>query len=180
METQVEESSSSSGGRCHACGCVGPNPGSAAMSMEDALEEFKTLNPASMWLLSSDGKRISRKFTCRNWQAAMRVLNDISVIAERKDIQHHPDLHLTSYRDIEIVLSTHAANGLTSYDFLLARNIDHVKIDFSPKWLKDHPTANGCQLAFEDAEESNRQKTSEDHHLHNQHDSNSRSHLGHK
>ncbi len=145
--------------RCHACGCLGPNPGSEAMSMDQALEEFRTLNPASQWTLASDGSHISRKFVCRNWQAAMNVLNEISAIAERKDIQHHPDLHLTNYREVEIVLSTHAANGLTTYDFSLARKIDHIKVDFSPKWLKSHPISASSQVAFESAEESSQRKS---------------------
>jgi 4a-hydroxytetrahydrobiopterin dehydratase len=39
---------------------------------------------------------------------------------------HHPDLHLTSYRDVAIELWTHAAGGLTENDFILAAKIDRL------------------------------------------------------
>ncbi len=134
-------------GRCHACGCVGPNPGSETLSEEQITAELSSLSVASIWVLADDHKSISRRFTCRNWQAAMNVMNEVGSIAESKDIQHHPDLHLTNYRELEICIHTHAAGGLTKYDFLLARALDSVKIDFSPKWLKEHPVAQSCQIA---------------------------------
>jgi 4a-hydroxytetrahydrobiopterin dehydratase len=39
---------------------------------------------------------------------------------------HHPDLHLTNYRDVTIELWTHAAGGLTENDFILAAKIDKL------------------------------------------------------
>ena len=42
-----------------------------------------------------------------------------------------PDLHLTGYRKLRIVLSTHAIGGLSLNDFILA-----AKIDALPKKLK--------------------------------------------
>ncbi len=38
------------------------------------------------------------------------------------------------HRNVEVVLSTHAAGGLTMFDFTLAAKIDDLKIDYSPKW----------------------------------------------
>lgn len=133
-------SADSSDGQCHACGCIGPNPGYSPMPEEEIAAEMATLRP--MWLLSEDKKSIYRKFTCRNWQSAMNVIQEISTRAESKEIQHHPDLHLTNYRDLEITINTHAVGGLTKYDFILARAIDTIKIDYSPKWLKENPQAN--------------------------------------
>jgi 4a-hydroxytetrahydrobiopterin dehydratase len=37
---------------------------------------------------------------------------------------HHPDLHLTGYRNVAVELWTHAAGGLTENDFILAAKID--------------------------------------------------------
>ncbi len=31
---------------------------------------------------------------------------------------------------------THAANGLTLFDFVLAAKIDRVDVEYSPKWLQ--------------------------------------------
>jgi Pterin 4 alpha carbinolamine dehydratase len=56
--------------------------------------------------------------------------------AERE--QHHPDLHLTSYRQVEIVLYTHSIQGITENDLALAKMIEsEVLFDYSPKWLKE-------------------------------------------
>ena len=88
------------------------------------------------WQVENDGKSIYRKFTCKNWQAAMDCINAISAVAESKDIQHHPDIHLTKYRDVEIRLWTHAVGGLTMYDLKLALAINStVVVDYSKKWL---------------------------------------------
>mgnify|MGYP003341152307 CR=1 FL=1 len=38
--------------------------------------------------------------------------------------QHHPDLHLESYRKVWIEIWTHAVGGLTENDFILAAKID--------------------------------------------------------
>lgn len=120
---------------CHTCS----NPGAPALSDEEIAQEMATLRP--VWTLAQDKKSICRKFTCRNWQAVMNAIQEISVRAESKEIQHHPDLHITNYRDLEIVIMTHAVNGLTCNDFVLARAIDQISIDYSPKWLREHPEA---------------------------------------
>ena len=54
-----------------------------------------------------------------------------------------PDFHLTAYRQLQIVVATHKLDGLTENDFLLAELLDKVPIDYSPKWLREHPEAQG-------------------------------------
>ena len=61
--------------------------------------------------------------------AAVDLINRIAKIAESEN--HHPDLHVTSYRNLKIDLSTHALGGLTENDFILA-----AKINALPKELK--------------------------------------------
>jgi pterin-4a-carbinolamine dehydratase len=79
-----------------------------------------------------------RKFTAKNFQAAMDCINAVGVIAEEQ--QHHPDLHVTNYRDVCIEIYTHRLNGITENDVVLAQSIDsRVLIDYSPKWLLSHP-----------------------------------------
>ena len=53
---------------------------------------------------------------------ASDLINQISVLAEQE--QHHPDLHLTGYRMLTIELTTHAINGLSRNDFVVAAKID--------------------------------------------------------
>ena len=131
-ETKIEYST------CPKCACKGPNPGYVCLTDAAIEEEMATLKPSSHWVLSSDKKRISRKFVCRNWQAAMDAIKAIGDVAESEGIKHHPDLHLTNYRELEINIQTHSIQGLTNYDFLLARGIDSVDIDYSPKWLQEN------------------------------------------
>jgi 4a-hydroxytetrahydrobiopterin dehydratase len=94
---------------------------------------------------SGNTSKISRSFTAKNFQSALDFLNQVGKIAERES--HHPDLHLTSYREVEIVLFTHSVGGLTKNDLLLAKMIDtEVKVLYSPKWLLQHPDAKGTAL----------------------------------
>merc|ERR1711971_1531823 len=97
----------------------------------------KHLESTPMWKVI-DGA-ISRKFTAKNFQAALDFINAAGRIAEEQG--HHPDLHITSYRDVEVVLYTHSIKGLTVNDFALATKLDEVKVLYSPKWLKEHPEA---------------------------------------
>jgi 4a-hydroxytetrahydrobiopterin dehydratase len=65
----------------------------------------------------------------KNFVSAVRLIHEISVVAESQN--HHPDLHLTNYRNLSVVLSTHSKGGLTNSDFTLAE-----KIDALPKELR--------------------------------------------
>jgi 4a-hydroxytetrahydrobiopterin dehydratase len=83
---------------------------------------------------------ISRRFTVKHFQAGLDALNAIGAIAERQG--HHPDLHLTNYREVTITLWTHKLGGLTQNDLTLAQIFDvEVDVVYSPKWLKEHPQA---------------------------------------
>jgi 4a-hydroxytetrahydrobiopterin dehydratase len=35
---------------------------------------------------------------------------------------------------LQVVLSTHAVDGLTMFDFIMAAKLDALDIDYSPKW----------------------------------------------
>eukprot|EP00775_Hariotina_reticulata_P006205 gene6205-6441_t len=68
------------------------------------------------WQLSHDQTSISRRFTAKNFVSAVKFFNAVCEVAEAEG--HHPDLHLTNYRDVEVVLSTHAISALSMYDFI--------------------------------------------------------------
>jgi 4a-hydroxytetrahydrobiopterin dehydratase len=42
---------------------------------------------------------------------------------------HHPDLHLSGYRNVVLELYTHAVGGLTENDFILAAKIDQLPVE---------------------------------------------------
>ena len=59
---------------------------------------------------------------CQDFVSAIALVDRIAVEAERAN--HHPDLLVHSYKRLRVTLSTHAANGITEYDFALAAAID--------------------------------------------------------
>ena len=74
------------------------------------------------WHLTDDGKRIGREWKFKNFVDSLSFLNRVGAVAEQE--QHHPDLHLTSYRHVRIEIWTHAIDGLSENDFILAAKID--------------------------------------------------------
>lgn len=74
------------------------------------------------WMLSLDGKKISREFICKDFKGAVAFVKRIAAAAEKNN--HHPDLHLTRYRRLQVELTTHAVGGLSENDFILAAFID--------------------------------------------------------
>ena len=84
---------------------------------------------------------LERTFIAKNFTAALAAINALGQIAERE--QHHPDLHLTKYREVKIVLYTHQLGGVTQHDLQLAHLFDSecTTIEYSPKWLRAHPEA---------------------------------------
>jgi len=93
-------------------------------------ESQNFLKEIPKWNLSEDGKKIFRKFQMEHFRAGVEFLNEVKDIAEREG--HHPDFHLTNYRNVTIELYTHAIGGLSVNDIILASKINELK----PK-LKD-------------------------------------------
>ena len=100
--------------QCQACeGGVDP------MGPADVEQNLQALEN---WQLSSDGHSIERCIHTGNFQNAVDHVRWIADLAEHQ--QHHPDLHLTGYRHLRIVLTTHAIGGLSENDFIVAARID--------------------------------------------------------
>jgi 4a-hydroxytetrahydrobiopterin dehydratase len=76
------------------------------------------------WVLAQDGKSIERAFTLKNFVACVDLINRIKDIAE--DEMHHPDLHLTGYKNLKVVLYTHALGGITENDLIVAAKINQL------------------------------------------------------
>ena len=76
------------------------------------------------WRLNENGKEITKELVMKNFLAAVDLINKIAKIAETEN--HHPDIYLTGYRNLKIVLSTHAVGGLTENDFILAAKINEL------------------------------------------------------
>ena len=93
------------------------------MSPEEARRMLKDI-PG--WSLNDQGQRIHRSWTVRNFQSGIDLFNRVAQIAEQE--QHHPDLHLTGYKQVKIELWTHAIGGLSINDFILAAKINELPV----------------------------------------------------
>lgn len=91
------------------------------------------------WELNPQKTALSRTFVAKNFVAAIDFFNQVRDVAETEG--HHPDLHLTDYRNVVVNMSTHAVGGLTMPDLVVAAKIDDIEVKYSPKWLKQQTGA---------------------------------------
>lgn len=70
-----------------------------------------------------DGHHIVRLFKFPNFRQALAFVNKVGELAEQQG--HHPDI-LLAWGKAEITTWTHAINGLTESDFILAAKIDKL------------------------------------------------------
>jgi pterin-4a-carbinolamine dehydratase len=63
---------------------------------------LKVLSAHTFWTLNEEGHLV-RRFVAKSFKAAMDFLNLAGEVAE--SVGHHPDFHLTSYRNVEVNLS---------------------------------------------------------------------------
>ena len=95
---------------------------------DKAIESLKNIDG---WQLTEDHKMIYREFILQDFMAAIDLIDRIALIAE--DEKHHPDIHLTQYRNLRVALTTHDVGGLSQKDFTVA-----LKIKDLPMLLHKH------------------------------------------
>ena len=78
---------------CHSCG-LDDQGQSTLLDADGARAAFAAL-PENLWTL--EDKRLTRKFTAKNFLQAVAFVNAVAPVAEAA--RHHPDIHLTNYRD---------------------------------------------------------------------------------
>jgi 4a-hydroxytetrahydrobiopterin dehydratase len=71
-----------------------------------------------------DEHQIKRAFKFPDFLSALAFVNKVGEVAEKEG--HHPDI-LLGWGKAEITTWTHAADGLTESDFILAAKIDKLK-----------------------------------------------------
>jgi 4a-hydroxytetrahydrobiopterin dehydratase len=88
----------------------------------DAVERLLPLVPG--WELVDGGTvlRLSRRMD--DFVAAVDLVNKVAAVAEEE--QHHPDIRIHGYRNLEIDLSTHSIGGLSLNDFIMAAKINRL------------------------------------------------------
>ena len=88
------------------------------MNMEDFENEIKMLE---YW--KKGDKKLEKTFKFKDFVEAFSFITKIALIAEK--MNHHPDIKIT-YSSVDIELTTHDINGISSNDVTLARKIDEL------------------------------------------------------
>ena len=115
----VESASQLVAKKCKPCeGGVDPVPPAEAKAQAEKLPG---------WNLTEGSKAIRKEWKTKDFDTALKFFNDVAKVANADD--HHPDLHLTGYRNVAIELSTHAIGGLSENDFILAAKIDQIPVE---------------------------------------------------
>jgi 4a-hydroxytetrahydrobiopterin dehydratase len=86
------------------------------MQIEHRLEKL-----SAVWLYQN--KRLKARIETKDFVSGLSLVNQIGQLAE--ELNHHPKLCL-SYTQVEIILWTHEAGGVTDKDFALALKIDSL------------------------------------------------------
>ncbi len=97
-----------------------PCEGGVPPLTEEEILEYITV--VGSWIVR-DNKKITREFSFVNFKHTMSFVNEIARLAEEEG--HHPVMHV-SYGSVEIELWTHAIDGLSENDFIMAAKIDRI------------------------------------------------------
>ena len=98
--------------------CSGKTP---KLNNDELSENLKKINK---WSINDEKKMIYKKFTFKNFVNSLKFVNYVGELAEEEG--HHPDFSF-SYSYCLIMIHTHAINGLSLNDFILASKIDQIK-----------------------------------------------------
>ena len=103
--------------------CV-PCRGDIPPFTKDQIDEY--LKFLADWKVLINEKKafyLSRTFKFKNFYESLEFINKLSKIAEMEG--HHPDLKF-GWGYAEVYIYTHAINGLSLSDFILASKIDQL------------------------------------------------------
>ena len=86
-------------------------------------ERAKALSSLSGWSELSGRDAIAKSFKFKTFSEAFGFMARAALAAEKMD--HHPEW-TNVYNRVDVVLSTHSAQGLTELDVKLARKMDII------------------------------------------------------
>ena len=92
----------------------------------DISEIHKYQKKVDGWIITKDKNKIfflNKKFKFKNFLNSQNFINKVGVISENEG--HHPDI-LFGWGYAEIKITTHAIEGLSENDFILAAKIDQL------------------------------------------------------
>ncbi len=79
------------------------------------------MNDIAGWTLRSDRKAIEKTFRFKTFNEAFGFMTRAALAAEK--LNHHPEW-FNVYNRVDVTLTTHDCNGLSEFDFRLARAMD--------------------------------------------------------
>jgi 4a-hydroxytetrahydrobiopterin dehydratase len=86
----------------------------------DRTEAEALLKELPDWVLSEDGKMISRRFEFKGFYRTVAFINAMAWIVNQEN--HHPDFS-AGYNYCEVGFTTHAIDGLSENDFICAAKV---------------------------------------------------------
>ncbi len=89
----------------------------------DKNEIDKYLSIVKDWNVE-ENKKIAKHFKFKNFKEALSFVNQVGDVAESEN--HHPNIYLYGWNKVRITLITHAIEGLSINDFILASKIDRL------------------------------------------------------
>ena len=92
----------------------------------DISEIHKYQKKVDGWDIFKDEKKnffLNKKFNFENFSESQEFVNKVGIISEEEG--HHPDI-LFGWGYAEIKITTHAIEGLSENDFILAAKIDQI------------------------------------------------------
>ena len=99
--------------KCQACS------GNTPVLNENQISEY--LAKLNNWSVNDEQKMIFKKFKFKTFNQALNFTNKVGRLADIE--RHHPDISLGWGYSL-IMLYTHAINGLSINDFIMAAKID--------------------------------------------------------
>ncbi|HEY2319046.1 MAG TPA: 4a-hydroxytetrahydrobiopterin dehydratase [Solirubrobacteraceae bacterium] len=69
-----------------------------------------------------EGDEIVREWRFEDFNEAVAFVNRVAEVAE--EANHHPDIFLHGWNKVKLLLTNHAAGGLTEMDFTMAGRFD--------------------------------------------------------
>ena len=101
------------------------------ITLLNANQVRKSLESLIGWQANDNHKMIYREFILQDFMEAIHLINRIAQIAE--DEKHHPDVHLTQYRNLRVGITTHEVGGLSQNDFNVALRINDLPVELKHK-----------------------------------------------
>jgi len=102
-------------GKCKPC-----EGGIPSLSQAEAQKLMKGLEG---WVLKDE--HLFKEYTLEDFVAIMVLVNQVADLAEEEG--HHPDLNIHGWNSLTITLFTHAIDGLSENDFIVAAKIDALE-----------------------------------------------------